>query len=147
MRRLVVIVVSTALLVAAAWAPSGQQQVSRRLLRVTGDALTGCSILRDGRIGFGLSGGFDSLGCTTGPEGRFRPPLANGLNTLLFRCPGVDTRKRVLVVRGDESERNLSANGEGLLANDAEAPFWSIAERASSASCRRLVGRGTPHPP
>ena len=104
-------VVLGVLLAGAAWAGSGQQNVSGRLLNHNGGVLADCEVIRDGRVGFGLGGGFDDLGHATGEEGQFSLPLARGLNTLLFRCPGVDVRKRLLVVRGGQTTYTLTADG------------------------------------
>lgn len=108
-KRLLAVLVLAGLLVAAAWATSGQQQVRGRLAKATGGALTDCEIQREGRLGFVTGGGFDSIGTTTDKDGRFSLSMARGLNTLLFRCPGFDVRKRVLVVRGSDSDYELVA--------------------------------------
>lgn len=108
-RLLAVLVLAVLLVAAAAWATSGQQQVTGRLASGTGGALTGCGIQRGGRLGFVSKGGFDSIGTATDKDGRFSLLMFRGLNTLLFRCPGFEVRKRVLVLRGTDSVYELVA--------------------------------------
>ena len=111
MKRLAAVLVVVMVLASAARATSGQQTASGRLVNATGGGLAGCEVIRDARLGFGFGGGFDDRGHVTGDDGEFSLPLARGLNTLLFRCPGVDVRKRVLVVRGNQHDYTLTAGG------------------------------------
>ena len=86
MRRVVLAGVGVLALGVLAHETSGQGHVSGRLVTPDGTAVSECLIQRDLRLGFWFGGGFDDLGYMTGTDGRFRLPVARGVNRLTFDC-------------------------------------------------------------